>query len=317
MRSRAARTRRNERPRGRRLAPRPRWSPKPSSPPGRPGPGRSAALPSRVEGAGAGTGSARADARVPVHLLPWRRAADGRGSRADAHVRAAGAAMRGRAPGQLRGVRVSGATPGLRRERLRRDASRSVRMGRQAARREPGSRGAGQRIRQEGPSQDRPGRGGGIPHGDAGVRRPTVAGGLVRAPGHRGCPRAAQVEDHKQAVQGERGTDRARTHPGQHPGAEQAHDPRRRAAADHQRPSPDRPDGGRLRRDRRRRAVRDAPLADRQVPSFPADRPTAPARAVHARPGGPQGGRRRQRGNPCLDPVDGHRPRRRAVGPAG
>ena len=43
----------------------------------------------------------------------------------------------------------------------------------------------------QGPPQDRPGGGRGLPHGDARVRGPAVPGGLVRAPGHRGGHRRA------------------------------------------------------------------------------------------------------------------------------
>ena len=100
-------------------------------------------------------------------------------------VGAAGAVVRGRAPVQFRGVRLAGAAPGLRCQRLRRDASRPVRVGCQAAGGESFGGGAGQRVSGQGPPWDRPRGGRGLPHGDARLRAAVVAGGLVRAPGHR------------------------------------------------------------------------------------------------------------------------------------
>ena len=105
------------------------------------GSGRAAAGPGGVAGAGTGAGAARADAGVPVHLLPGRGAADGGGPGHHARLGAAGAAVRGRAPVEFRRVRLAGAAAGLRRQRLRRDPARPVRVGRQAAGREPGGGG--------------------------------------------------------------------------------------------------------------------------------------------------------------------------------
>ena len=110
------------------------------------GSGRAAAGPGGVAGAGAGAGPARADAGVPVHVLPGRGAADGGGPGRHARLGAAGAAVRGRAPVEFRRVRLAGAAAGLRRQRLRRDPARAVRVGRQAAGREPGRGRAGQRL---------------------------------------------------------------------------------------------------------------------------------------------------------------------------
>ena len=135
------------------------------------GSGRAAAGPGEVAGAGAGAGPARADAGVAVHVLPGGGAADGGRPGRHARLGAAGAAVRGRAPVQFRRVRLAGAEPGLRRQRLRRDAARPVRVGRQAAGREPGGGGPGQRVPRQGPPQDHPGGGRGVPHGDARLRR--------------------------------------------------------------------------------------------------------------------------------------------------
>ena len=246
------------------------------------GSGRAAAGPGGVAGAGAGAGPARADAGVPVHLLPGRGAADGGGPGRHARLGAAGAAVRRRAPVQFRGVRLAGAQPGLRRQRLRRDPARPVRVGRQAAGREPGGGRAGQRLSRQGPAQDRPGGGRRLPHRDARVRRAALPGRLVRAPGHRADPRPVQVPGQGEKVQGSREAAGQGPHPGQYPGAGQADHRGRRAAADHQRPPDDRPGRGGLRRRAGRRDLRTDPRRAGQVPAQPAVRPAAPARAVHA-----------------------------------
>ena len=281
------------------------------------GSGRAAAGPGGVAGAGADAGPARADAGVPVHVLPGRGAADGGGPGRHARLGAAGAAVRGRAPVEFRRVRLAGTAAGLRRQRLRRDPARPVRVGCQAAGREPGRGRAGQRVPRQGPPQDRPGGGRGVPHGDAGVRRAAVPGRLVCAPGHRAGLRRVQVPAQGQKVQGRRGDAGQGPHQRQHQGAGQADHRGRGAAADHQRPADDRPDRGDLRRRAGRRDLRAAPHRAGQVRAHPAVRPAAPARAVHHGAGGPQGRRGRQRRHPRLDLADGRRGRRRAVVPAG
>ena len=92
--------------------------------------------------------------------------------------------------------------PGLRRQRLRRDASRPVRVGCQAAGRELFGGGAGQRVPDQGPPQDRARGGRGLPHGDARLRAAVVDGGLVRAHGHRADHRRVPVTDQGETVQG-------------------------------------------------------------------------------------------------------------------
>ena len=74
----------------------------------------------------------------------------------DTDVRAEGAAVRRRAPGQLRGVRVTRATARLRSQRLRRDAARLVRVGRQTARGELRGRRTRQVLQTQGDPEDRP-----------------------------------------------------------------------------------------------------------------------------------------------------------------
>ena len=168
------------------------------------GSGRAAAGPGGVAGAGTGAGPARADAGVAVHVLPGRGAADGGGPGRDARLGAAGAAVRGRAPVEFRRVRLAGAAAGLRRQRLRRDPARAVRVGRQAAGREPGRGRAGQRVPRQGPPQDRAGGGRTLPHRDARVRGAALPGRLVRAPGHRAGPRRIQVPGQGEEVQARR-----------------------------------------------------------------------------------------------------------------
>ena len=188
-----------------------------------------------VAGAGAGADPAWADAGLAVHVLPGGCAADGGGSGRHAGVGAAGAVVRGRAPVEFRGVRLAGAAPGLRRQRLRRDASRPVRVGCQAAGGEPRGGGARQRVRGQGSPQDRARGGRGLPHGDARLRAAVVAGGLVRPHGHRADPRPVPVPDQGEKAQGRRGDAGQGAHPRQHAGAGQADHRGRRAAADHRR----------------------------------------------------------------------------------
>ena len=64
-------------------------------------------------GAGAGAGAAWAHAGVGVHVLPGGGAADGGGPGRHALAGAAGAAVRGCAPVQLRCVRLAGTAAGL------------------------------------------------------------------------------------------------------------------------------------------------------------------------------------------------------------
>ena len=74
----------------------------------------------------------RADAGVAVHVLPRGRLPDGGGSRRRAAHRPARAALRRRAPVELRWVRRARPAAGVRRQRLRRDAAGPVRVGPQA-----------------------------------------------------------------------------------------------------------------------------------------------------------------------------------------
>ena len=86
------------------------------------------------------------NARLAVRLLPGRRVDHGGGSRAHAGLGAARAAVRRRAPVELRGVRLAGAKPRLRHQRLRRDGARALGVGREAAGRELRDRGTRERL---------------------------------------------------------------------------------------------------------------------------------------------------------------------------
>ena len=92
-------------------------------------------------------GPPRAHAPERVRLLPRRSGRHGRRPRRRPAHRARGAAVRRRPPAQLRRLRLAGALAGLRRQRLRRDAARPVRVGRQAAHRQPRRRGPRERHR--------------------------------------------------------------------------------------------------------------------------------------------------------------------------
>ena len=86
----------------------------------------------RDPGAGSGAGAARPDGGVAVHLLPGRGQDHGRrpGRHTDGGV--GRAAVRGRAPVELRRVRLPGTPIVVRPERLRRDTARAVRVRREA-----------------------------------------------------------------------------------------------------------------------------------------------------------------------------------------
>ena len=75
-----------------------------------------------------------------------------------AERRAGGAAVRRRAPVELRRVRLPGSATGLRHQRLRRDPARPVRVGRQAARRQLRGRRPGHGLRHQARAGRQPGR---------------------------------------------------------------------------------------------------------------------------------------------------------------
>ena len=99
--------------------------------PGRPR--RAARTPGGVPRARTRADPIRPDARIAVRVLPWRSLSDGGGSRRHAPVRTQRPALRRRTPLQLRCVRITRATPGVRHQRFRRDPSRPVGVGRETA----------------------------------------------------------------------------------------------------------------------------------------------------------------------------------------
>ena len=140
---------------------------------------------------------------VAVHVLPRCGAADGERPGRHAAVRAHRAGLRGRPPGQLRGVRLARSgiwcststtstrpCPGPWEWDVKRLAT-SLEIA-----------GAVQRLPDEGAPRHRAGGGGGLPAGDARVRRHGRAGGLVRPRRHgpdrgRSPPRAGAAPQRK------------------------------------------------------------------------------------------------------------------------
>ena len=119
----------------------------------------------------------------------------------DAAVGADGAVLRGCAPVELRRVRVAGATAGVRRQRLRRDAPGSVGVGRQAAGGEHADRGARQRLPRQGAGADRARHGRPVPHGDGRVRRDEATSTCgTRTWTSRACSRTTARSSSRSAV---------------------------------------------------------------------------------------------------------------------
>ena len=116
-----------------------------------------------------GADPVRPDAFVCVRLLPRRRTDHGDGSLADAELGHSYPAMRRRAPLELRHVRLAGADPRLRRQRLRRDDAGAVGVGREAPVGELRDRGPRQRLLAEGKGSGGAGHGPLVPEGDDGA----------------------------------------------------------------------------------------------------------------------------------------------------
>ena len=192
-----------------------------------------------------GADPARADAGVALHLLSRCCRADGRRSCRHAAHRAPDTALRRCAPLELRGVRGSRPAADLRPQRLRRDAARPVRMGRQAA----GGELRGRRTR---PRRSTPARAARSTWPSArSYREAMIEFAEMRALDlwyarldieELATRWAAEVT--RQAAQALRTQCRQGAHEGQPAGLRQAHPRRRRQAADHQRSAADRPDRG-------------------------------------------------------------------------
>ena len=250
---------------------------------------------------GARADPVRADAPLAACLLPRRGRDHGGRPRACAANRAGRSALGRCASLQLRRLRSLGPASRLQPERLRRDAARAVRVGRQAPGREPRGGRAGARVRQEAAagseSHGRPL----VPPGAAGLRPEPHARRLVRTArsrrdraavddgGAREAPRPGQAQPRQ--ADGER----------QPPRARQADRGRRGQAAHRQRPALDRPARG-ARVGRGERAVgRDAPRDLHVVPAHAHGRPPAAPGPFPLHPGRAQGRRGRQRGHADVD----------------
>ena len=215
---------------------------------------------------------------------------------------------------ELRGVRLAGAEPGLRHQRLRRDRARPVGVGREAISSELRDRRTRKRLFREGAASGRARHRPLLPGSDDRLRTDAQPRPLVLAPVGRAGSRGVQRRRRPQAGEEGGGQYREVAHQGQHACLREADAPRRRRASDHQRPAADRADRGappRAHRARRSRG-RDAqphPL----VPADTRDRSPKPARAVPVRPPGSQGRRGRERRHPRLDRA---LPRHRRARPA-
>ena len=191
----------------------------------------------------------------------------------------------------------------LRPERLRRDASRAVRMGRQAPRRELRDRRPGPRLHGRATPRCRPRRRSLLSQGDARIRVDEQPRRLVLTAHGRGDPRQAAPGEGEEAGEGGGGGAREGPDEGQHEGLQQADDRRRRRGQDRLRPAADRADrragrGNDARGDRRGdpRVVPDLPaLVARRSPGARRELPRRRSRA--------QGGRRRERRRASLDPA--------------
>ena len=283
------------------------------------GSGGAAAGPGEVAGAGAGAGPARADAGVGVHVLPGRGAADGGRPGRHSRVRAAGAAVRGRAPVQFRRVRLAGAATW---------SSTSTTSTRPCPGRSSGTSSGWPRAWpwRDGTTGSPPrpaarspcAAGEGYRTAMRGFADADLPGRLVRAPGHRAGHRPSSGPRSRRKGSRQAQKLLAKAHTSDSTKAlgklTTVVDGQRRIISD---PPTDRPGRGGLRRRAGRRDLRADPHRAGQVPAHPAVRPAAPARAVHPGAGGPQGRRGRQRRHPRLDRADGRRRRRRAAVPAG
>ena len=162
------------------------------------------------------------------------------------------------------------------------------------------------------------GAGGGarVPQGHARLRRARQPRGLVRAHGPAGAAgplRRAHRRDDRQDAQAHRREGAAQ---GQRARADQAHPPRRRAAALHQRAAAAGADRGAAAAQRGRARDRAHEHADRELRELAPRRPRPPAQQLPLRAHRAQGRRRRQRRHARLDhPARGsrrHRPARAA-----
>ena len=165
----------------------------------------------------------------------------------DAAHRAARAAVRRRAPVELRRLRGARPAARVRHQRLRRDAARPVRVGRQAARGELRGRRPRPRLRRRSSAATiNLAVGAGLPRGDAATSPAMRTLDLWYARldvEELVATLGAELERRSRRKRFERNVAKARTKDSLQ-GVREAHRDRRRRAADRQRPAADRPDRG-------------------------------------------------------------------------
>ena len=164
----------------------------------------------------------RTDARVPLHLLPGGGDHHGRGPRGLAEHRAPGAGVRRRPPLELRRLRGTGPSHDVRRQRLRRDQPRTVRVGRQASGAELRDRGPLPILLDEGgPWNRRSGREV-LPRGDDRLRQDDEPRRLVRTSRRREGLQRVPIESHPVGEKAVRAQPGQGAGEGQHEGVRQA-----------------------------------------------------------------------------------------------
>ena len=193
--------------------------------PASPRPGRVARGAGADPRAGARSDPLRPHARLAVHVLPRRRLPDGVGSgRRPAH-RATHPALWRCPPVELRRLRRPRPQARLQPQRLRRDASRTLRVGRQAPRCELCGRRARSRLRREAAGRDQPGGRTLVPREHPHLRGYAEPRHLVLADRHRRFARPGSGGGTRKGRQGgeaARGERRQGQDEGQHEGVRQA-----------------------------------------------------------------------------------------------
>ena len=223
-----------------------------------------------------------------------------------------GPGVRRHARCQLRRVRVGRAQSRVRDQRFRRDAARTLGVGRQAAGGERRRGGTLPRRRCHGSARTARGRGQELPQAHARVRARCAPRRLVRAHRRERCPRRRLARGRAREPSARCAKARQRNHLqvlGKMAGAGRRPAPHRRGQAAH------RPRDAHGRRPPDRPKAVDHTMHD--LPRFAAGGPQGAVRALSDRRRGAQGGGRRQRRHALLGrPARGQRRRRSAV-PAG
>ena len=220
--------------------------------------------------------------------------------------------MRRRPSLELRDLRCDGPAARLQHQRFRRDASRAVRVGCEAACCERRGAGPRPRVQRGGAPLGRDGRRGRVPRGDGSLRRDAQRRRVVHAARPRGHPGALPGGDVGEADEAPQAERRRRAYEGQPARALQALPDRRRRATDRRQPSARHADRGRVAGCRSASPRGCRATHDPHLPAHAATRPPQPPRELPIRPRGAQGRRRRERRCPHLDPAPG-RPRRQAI----